>query len=787
MAVRAVVAALALTVAWSQPLLAVTLDYPHTGVNNIGCSACHDSPGSIPAGYGPYAPQSIDDTPANNLCRSCHNDIEAPFVRTHSSLTTTGQYGAWSIECITCHTPHEQEQCRTYGAASYAYTGQVTEVGSSTIRQAGAGWTPNEWAGWLVLGNITNPDLNYHIVANTADTLTVEGTLDQSGVAPGRTFAIGYGKLIQSTVSTPNSGEKTTRFFGPSGAGSFADGDMTYDGICEVCHTQTTHFRNDGSGVDQHHGNVGGAQGTTCITCHSHQKGFAHGGGGQGGQGCGTASSCHGALESHPAHVGETQLSLACADCHDTNNFPLFKDGQDLAGTQVCASCHSAGGSYDGVNDPVIGAKNNFTTGVYAGNALKAGKENWCLGCHDQAPSVIQGRTAPNKVGDNSSYGYYVTGHGRTTTYPAMSWQAAAASGNPGASLVCTSCHDASAPHIGDTSKRLLYPNDQSNTVCTHCHEPGGSAAHSPQFYTTEAAYEASAHGGILCTSCHDVHGSVSNGPTYGGMTKGSKEALCYQCHTAGGVQNDAISGASLSTNIQQAFSLSSKHDLGTTFAVGAQSYTLQCVSCHNVHIVTGKYWDADQGKSPVTRLTENTSLWGASAGQKMSDYVGAGSYQVPNGDPSSGDVLPDYATFCTDCHNSSTTIYSPSLGRSLRTVDWMSEKHGGLAASHGNTSVLGPYQLGLFGQYVLACTDCHEAHSSTNNYAVRTRVNDGQVTVTEYGNGSSGREWDSLCTQCHADIGAFHHSTLYPAPYDCSACHFADAPYTNCANCHSH
>ena len=171
---------LALTLAPSRRTLPVTLEYPHTDINNITCSACHDSPGSIPASYGPYPPWNTDDTPANNLCLSCHNDIEAPFVRTHSSLTTSAQYDAWSIECRTCH-------------------------------------EPDEWAGWLVLGNVAHPGLTYRILSNTTDTLTVEGTLDPVRVTPGSTFAIVYGKLIRSTISTPNSGAKTVKFFAAMG------------------------------------------------------------------------------------------------------------------------------------------------------------------------------------------------------------------------------------------------------------------------------------------------------------------------------------------------------------------------------------------------------------------------------------------------------------------------------------------------------------------------------------------------------------------------------------------
>jgi len=112
---------------------------------------------------------------------------------------------------------------------------------------------------------------------------------------------------------------------------------------------------------------------------------------------------------------------LTCDVCHDSNKFPYFADdATTLATTTVCDNCHSDGGAFDGVDDPVIGAKNTWKDdetgeqGVYQDNMLRAGKEKWCAGCHDDEPSVVNGATAPDICGDNSSYGYYLGAHGNT-------------------------------------------------------------------------------------------------------------------------------------------------------------------------------------------------------------------------------------------------------------------------------------------------------------------------------------------------------------------------------------
>jgi hypothetical protein len=64
---------------------ASALDYPHFGVNSIGCDSCHFIYGTEPSllpEWTSHTPEDIDDTQYNALCWSCHNDIDAPYVRT---------------------------------------------------------------------------------------------------------------------------------------------------------------------------------------------------------------------------------------------------------------------------------------------------------------------------------------------------------------------------------------------------------------------------------------------------------------------------------------------------------------------------------------------------------------------------------------------------------------------------------------------------------------------------------------------------------------------------------
>ena len=70
-------------------------------------------------------------------------------------------------------------------------------------------------------------------------------------------------KFILEVITTP------VIFTARTGDNSFADGDDTYDGVCEVCHTTTLHHRNDGSDGTAHH------DGEDCTTCHLHRDEFS--------------------------------------------------------------------------------------------------------------------------------------------------------------------------------------------------------------------------------------------------------------------------------------------------------------------------------------------------------------------------------------------------------------------------------------------------------------------------------------------------------------------------------
>ena len=240
-------------------------------------------------------------------------------------------------------------------------------------------------------------------------------------------------------------------------------------GYCERCHGDAK----DINGGDSNHN-----AGAICTDCHIHSVNtFSHSSSGAEDR----CDACHGhdgdynyetglvntgigTAHSHSTHVeldefdGARGPGIDCDVCHDMTNLPFFKSGTDsngdsqfnLAETDVCNTCHSPGGAYDGVNNATFGAKPNWDTGIYDADGIISGKERWCVSCHDDSPANSKadgsGVDARTVTGNNTTWGFYVSGHGAD---PAIS---------------CISCHDTSKKHIDHNYYPLFYlANDYDN------------------------------------------------------------------------------------------------------------------------------------------------------------------------------------------------------------------------------------------------------------------------------------------------------------------------------------
>ncbi len=354
------------------------------------------------------------------------------------------------------------------------------------------------------------------------------------------------------------------------------------------------------------------------------------------------------------------------------------------------------------------------------------------------------------------------------------------------------------------------------------------------------------------CAHCHEQHASVggtepapAGGPSayslFSAPYTSQTQGLCLECHTDSGsrqsqgyIVNRSYSyraggwTSDLLDDVREAFSFvspGSSHNLGDirNFLLGRWGYNSEsspCVGCHNPHAAQGDPANDVSGTKtpllanrgwPVSRPSQHGDpvwpLWGDDVSERLSAYTT--SYQAPfrfgstvayEPDGSSvtdGSNLTDFNTFCTDCHSASNVIYSTTLGRDLRKIDWSQDKHG-TAFADEDIDMVAPYS-DLLGR-VLSCTDCHEPHGSPNSFLIRAEVN-GAVLAGTVDSGVNAMGY--LCRNCHQDDASaqggsvnkweWAHHKSPDRPYlqqMCGSCHSFGGPSPPpiaCTNCHFH
>ncbi len=592
-------------------------DAPHNASNNISCGSCHGETimNSPFWGTGTY----------DQLCLSCHrrstgySQTDAPAEKTHSDSS-----GSALTECRDCHNPHYQRQKvfkNTDASNLYLATGKITNCvyngdNTSTLTYSTitykSGWDATklikkteDYRGAILFPNVNKLGYNYPITAvnPTAKTITVNGNLTtecNNNLFSSATFAAMYGQYIKDNIVVDGT-NKQVKFFDKEGTKSFADGDAIYDGICEVCHTQTKYYRNNGSGNTHY-------KEEKCSKCHSHPDGLSH----EKAEGTG-CDSCHGkdtdnggsgTTISHSTHTENDPDDLkgpfkTCSDCHDTNIFPYFKSGVDSNGdgkynpseTDVCNDCHSPNGPFNGVTSvgASVGVKTNWVNGVYqTDGTLIPGKEKWCAGCHDNVPAVVNGKTATDIIGDNNTYGYYLDAHG-SETY-GVKRQGVYVRGE------CLHCHDVSQSGHGGLLFADLNPGSQTDNFCFQCHKGSGSVQGGG---ITNYTYSKNFGGGTQTfTTIYDAFNPTT------GATPSS--------HNLSDVLNHAISSN-----------------------IGFTNNTSSCVVCHDPHFAQRNYPVTLSGKGGVRTAIRRavdyasnpTNLWGdedavSGRDERMKDYT---------------------------------------------------------------------------------------------------------------------------------------------------------------------
>ncbi len=323
---------------------------------------------------------------------------------------------------------------------------------------------------------------------------------------------------------------------------------------------------------------------------------------------------------------------------------------------------------------------------------------------------------------------------------------------------------------------------------CAHCHEtfdPSTCGVNNFMLFFDEILAACA----VGCTSCHSNSATwqaTENFPY--AVNFGGASPIWY-----GNIYTQFCSANSMPANG------GSRHHLGQIWSViknnaydwGFNSDPHPCVACHPPHhaqqnhpvaIVGGKLNTAIRLPSRYKNTDAADLLWGDDEGERMSDYAAQlaipdGEYQAPyygdTSDPdwevsyepagdatSDGSNLPDYVTFCMDCHQYAQ--YDLDANEDVKAIKWgppwceadEADIHG---AAHANTRDAGsiacmategplrpPYDTHEPGpsNYVLSCLDCHEPHGTYQRpHLIRVKINGGVVADGSF---------VEICQKCH-------------------------------------
>jgi hypothetical protein len=523
-------------------------------------------------------------------------------------------------------------------------------------------------------------DVNIHNGSKHSQPTNCWDCHDHESQAGGNLF------MIPTTVATPNSGDKDVIFTATTGANSYADGDATYDGVCEVCHTTTAQHRNDG-GAGQHNAAV------DCITCHSHDSGF---------QGAGSCVACHNQAQDNgdgiPASGRRAMLGEFGRTSHhiDTGVFPPDSIPESDCETCHDQSLHQAGNvRLKDVDDPTNPAKVVVLTGDPFVDQTEADKlAPFCLACHDadaaggSAP-FSDGLTPPvvvdlatwsspvshNAAGKASCFGCHGSGHG--SEKPKMLMPDVGAAGTPDSANVqegfCLQCHDSDGPASTDLATGFSQAINWVQTATGLNSNPNLNDRHDVQYsaQTTSGAK-------LECINCHNPHTATSSLPYvldpdptagdnhvvgtdwyYYSATSDTLSEFCLDCHDGTFPPGVLDHTSPTLVNIQSTWAadaMGGRTASATDLRAGTgwvQGDVIPCWTCHTPHVVIDKDIGPAPGTTTLFHLVEMMFRKNGGPGDSLpfADRKGFSTYaygvtdNVDKNDATSGGY------WCNTCH----------------------------------------------------------------------------------------------------------------------------------------
>jgi hypothetical protein len=220
---------------------------------------------------------------AQVVCTTCHNVMQKPYdtgraweyTTTQDGITFKAARGGWWDQGHAKARAYMDTSLWTPSYSRDREARRVAEDGYSVDRLDGSVTFDSQPSGYVYL-SLDDPYLRVPGQDNTvcADCHAEETHMGANCLACHAAHDTKNLGLVRDNVRRPDGRLTPVVFKGYTGAGSFADGDSAYDGICEVCHTDTLYYRYDGSVLNNHTGAGLDYSGRDCTLCHTHASGF---------------------------------------------------------------------------------------------------------------------------------------------------------------------------------------------------------------------------------------------------------------------------------------------------------------------------------------------------------------------------------------------------------------------------------------------------------------------------------------------------------------------------------
>jgi predicted CxxxxCH...CXXCH cytochrome family protein len=446
-----------------------------TSDNKIVCSTCHDQHNS--AAVSPYLRVNNTD---DAMCKDCHsarnvglytdatpgygshpvgnsvvyNDADARFNASPTALLTINNSD--KIQCSSCHGVHDVTNSGTLTTDGNL----LKSANDNTLCLDCHAYTSHQGQTCITCHQVHN---------TTKDNIY----------------------MIRDLITTPSSGDKTVVFTAETGTNSFADGDATYDGICEVCHTTnaSTYHYNTSAGDHTHEA------GTNCADCHSHDTDFT----------APACSDCHianfpgwGTTDSHFAHT--SKYSYTCNTCHfergSGTDYHLFTDALDVTDGVAEVNINPNGlatrGGLD-ANSPTYTAGTKTCTNMY---------------CHSNGRSAYRGT--------DGTYTWSGTTGSQTATYaPIPTWNSSTdvscALGDP---LTGFACHEG-PPGVEAVTDYLIDATNHGSMINANDYFPktGSHAPNRGAHYSNSQNLSGNGWVQVQCFYCHETDDVLTPAP----------------------------------------------------------------------------------------------------------------------------------------------------------------------------------------------------------------------------------------------------------------------------------